>query len=230
MFVRVPFFKATKAETGIESGLQELLKTAMKGDGVFALFLARVHDDGDAEWAGVGVESAVLDFALFIEAPCGLTWNAEARVIEGPKEASAGSENRCGGGCCFGQVFDVLKAQDGGGGLEGSKVMECGGIANEEATARTGVGAGFVDQGGGGVDAGSTRAFSGDGAGKDALATAEVEMGFIFGGIEEGERTRNDHLLVEVGAFFADEAIVPSSGLVPGGVSSGSARAVRARG
>ena len=65
--------------------------------------------------------------------------------------------------------------------------MEGGGIANEEAAAGAGVGSGFVDEGGSGVDAGGAGAFGGNGAGEDALAAAEVEVGFVFGGVEEGE-------------------------------------------
>lgn len=37
-------------------------------------------------------------------------------------------------------------------------------------------------------------------------------------------------MLIEVGAFFADEAVIPGGGFVPGGVGGGSARAVWARG
>ena len=187
LFVGVPFFEVAEAEAGIESGFHEFFEAAVEGDGVLALFLARVHDDGDAEGAGVGVEAAVLDFAFFIEAPGGLAGDAEAGVIEGPEEASARAEDGgCGGGG-FGEVLDVLEAEDGGGGVEGAEVVEGGGVANEEAAAGAGVGAGFVDEGGGGVNAGGAGAFGGDGAGEDALAAAEVEVGFVFGGVEECE-------------------------------------------
>lgn len=187
LFVGVPFFEAPEAEAGVESGFHEFFEAAVEGDGVFALHLARVHDDGDAEGAGVGVESAVLDFAFFIEAPGGLAGDAEAGVIEGPEEASARAEDGGGGGGGFGEVFDVLKAEDGRSRVEGAEVVEGGGVANEEAAAGAGVGAGFVDEGGSGVDAGGAGAFGGNGAGEDALAAAEVEVGFVFGGVEEGE-------------------------------------------
>ena len=187
LFVGVPFFEAAEVEACVEPGFHEFFEAAMEGDGVFALLLARVHDDGDTEGAGVGVEAAVLDFAFFIEAPGGLAGDTEAGVIEGPEEASARAEDGGGGGGGFREVFDVLEAEDGGGGVEGTEVVEGGGVANEEAAAGAGVGAGFVDEGGSGVDAGGAGAFGGDGAGEDALAAAEVEVGFVFGGVEEGE-------------------------------------------
>jgi catechol 1,2-dioxygenase len=44
-----------------------------------------VHDDGDAEGAGVGVESAVLDFAFFIEAPGYRTLTTQINFGDDPR-------------------------------------------------------------------------------------------------------------------------------------------------
>lgn len=105
--------------------------------------------------------------------------------------------------------------------MERSEVMEGGGIAHEKAAARAGVGASFVDESGGGVDAGGADAFGGDGASEDSLTAADVKMDLVAHRLEEVERAGDDHLAIEVGAFFADEPVIPGSGLVPGGVSGG---------
>jgi hypothetical protein len=185
--VRVPFFETAKAEAGVEARFHEFFDAAVEGHGVLAFLLSGVHDDGDAKGGGVGVEAAELDFAFFVEAPGGLAGDAEAGVIQGPEEAATRAKDGGGGGGGLREVLDVLQAENGGGGVEGAEVVESGGVANEEAAAGAGVGAGFVDEGGCGIDAGGAGAFGGDGASEDALAAAEVEVGLVFDGIEEGE-------------------------------------------
>lgn len=218
----MPFLKAGETETGGEATGEELLEAAVEGEGVLAGGLARVHDDGDAEGPGVGIHAAVLDFPLLIETPGGLAGNAEGGVVQRPEEAAAGAQD---GGDRLGhrrEMLHVLNAEDGGGGVKWSKAVEAGCISHDEAHGTGGrVGAGFGDEGGRGIDAGDACAARGERAGKDALAATEVEDGFVGLRLEEVKRAGENDLLVEVGAFFTDEAVVPGGGFFPGGVGGG---------
>jgi hypothetical protein len=98
LLVGMPFLEGAEAEAGVEACLEKLLKAAVEGNGLLTLLLSGVHDDGDAEGAGVGVEAAVLDFALLIEAPGSLAGDAEAGMIEGPEKTAARMQDAGGGG------------------------------------------------------------------------------------------------------------------------------------
>lgn len=101
----------------------------VEADGVFAVGLTRVHDDGDFHVGAVGVEAAVLDFALFFPAPGALSGDAESGVIEHPEHASAGFELLGAGVADLLQVGHVLDAEDGGDGVELTETGEVGGVA-----------------------------------------------------------------------------------------------------
>ena len=165
---------------------------------MLAFFLPWVHDDGDAQRTGVGIQTAILDFPFFIETPGGLPGNAKAGMIQRPKKTSAGSENGSRGGGDGREVLDVLQAENGGSGVERAESVESSGITHEKTTTWTRISFGLVDQRGCGIDAGSPRTFCGDSTGEDALTAAEVEVGFVFEGIQEFKRAGDDDLLIEV--------------------------------
>jgi hypothetical protein len=198
LLVGMPLLETTKSETCVKASFHEFLQAAMKGDGVLAFFLAWVHDDGDTQRTGVGIQAAILDFPFFIETPGGLAGNAKAGVIQRPKKAPAGSKNGSRGDGRCGQVLDVLQAENGGSGVKRAESVESSGITHEKTTTWTRISFGLVDQRGCGIDAGSPRTFCGDSTGEDALTAAEVEVGFVFEGIQEFKRAGDDDLLIEV--------------------------------
>ncbi len=207
----VPFLGVAQAESGLESSGEQILQAEVEGEGALAVLLPGVHDDGDGERRTVVIDPAELDFTVFVKAPCGLAGDAEAGVIHDPEHAAAGLEYAVSGAGDGGQVLHVLNAKDGGDGVEGTEPVQAGGIADMERDAAGGgvIACGF-DEAGGGINAGDGRAAGGDGTGEDALAAAEVEDLLGLSGGEQGERFGDDDLLVDVGAFFPDEPIIPS--------------------
>lgn len=201
----------------------------MKGDGLLALLLTGVHDDRDGKRAGIGIDPPILDFTFFIKSPGGLAGDAKAGVIQGPEKSTAWTKDSSSCSGSGGKVFDVLQTKDGGGGVEGAEVLQGGCIADEKTATGTGVGTGFFNQCRGGIDASGASAFAGDGPREDTLSATEVEMGFVFEGMQESERAWDDDLLVKVGTFFADETVIPSGGFVPRGIGCWLARAGGAR-
>ena len=71
------------------------------------------------------------------------------------------------------------------------------------------------DQGGGGVDASDVRTFGRHRAGKDTLATAEIENALVFRRLEQSQRVGNDDALINFGASFAKDFVIPIRRLLP---------------